>query len=225
MEYQEIKRQSNIKVLLRGKSGYGKTLTATKVALMLSKAGYDVLYADTEQEGSTTIVELVEEGSFSEEDVSGIEYRQVESFDDLMGYLDYDNQRGYDLIIVDTLDHKHTFAVRKVTSDRKPDADWNQYPKIYDTEKRIMEKIGKPKTNVLCTLDPQSGSMDKPKGAQTNVHGYFTAVFDLNKSGDEWSNIVRNFVGRSDAIGKTVADLPNNLADKIKDRSNNGRDE
>ncbi len=225
MDYQEIKRQSNIKVLIRGKSGYGKTLTSVKVALKVSRAGLDVLYADTEQEGSMTIVELVESGEFDEEDVSNIDYHQVESFSDLMGYLDHDTQEEYDLVIVDTLDHKHTFAIRKVTDDRKPDADWNQYPKIYDTEKRVMEEIGKPKTNILATLDPDSGGIDKPKGAQTNIHGYFTAVFDMTKDGDNWSNIVRNYVGRSDVIGKSVGDLPTNLAEKIIERSNNGGEE
>jgi hypothetical protein len=218
MEYEQIKRQSNMKVLFRAKSGRGKTLNSVKIALMVSRNGGSVLYIDTEQEGSTTIVELVESGEFDEEDVSGIEYVQAESYDDLMGYLSQDTQEEYDLVVVDTLDHKHSFAIRKVTNNRKADADWNQYPQIYDSEKRIMEAIGKPRTNIVATIDPESGKMDKPKGCQTNVHGYFTAVFDLRKDGDEWGNVVRNYVGNSNVIGKQVPELPENLSEKILER-------
>lgn len=219
MKYEEIKRQSNIKVLFRGKSGRGKTFSSAKVALIVSRAGRDVLYIDTEQEGSTTIVELVESGEFEEGDVENVEYVQAESYSDLMGYISPETQKDYDLVIVDTMDHKHSFAIRKVTDSRKPDADWNQYPQIYDAEKQIMERIGKPNTNIICTLDPESGKMDKPKGCQTNIHGYYTGVIDMRKDGDDWGNIVRNYVGKGDIIGKQIGELPENIADKIIERS------
>lgn len=219
MEYEEIKKRANLKVLLRGKSGRGKTLNSVEIALILSKEGFDVLYVDTEQEGSTTIVELVESGEYGEDDVRGIEYVNAESYSDLMGYIDTDNQKKYDLVVVDTLDHKHSFAIKKVTDERKPDANWNQYPSIYDAEKQVMERLAKPKTNILATLDPESGSMDKPKGAQTNIHGYFTVVIDLRKNGDDWNNVVRNYVGNSDVIGKGIGDLSGDLADQIMERT------
>lgn len=221
MKFQDLKRQSNTKILLRGKSGRGKTNAASKIALRVSRNGGKVLYLDTEAEGSTTMVSLVENGEFEESDVENLTYKRIESYDNLMEQISEDNQEKHDLIVVDTLDSKHTFALEKVTNSKMAsNADWNQYPAIYSREKQVMETLGKPKCNILCTLDPDSGKMDKPKGAQTNIHGFFTVVMDMTKNGDSWGNVTRNFVGRGDWIGKKVPDVDEVLADEVLQRVN-----
>lgn len=220
MEYQELKQQSNEKILLRGKSGRGKTRGSSIIALEVSDGGADVLYLDTEAEGSNTMVRLIEQGEYDEDAVRNLTYVPVSSYEQLMEHIDLENQGNYDLLIVDTLDHKHSFALKKVTdSDLASDADWNQYPTIYSYEKQIMEKLSKPRCNILCTLDPDSGKIDKPKGAQTNIHGYFSIVLDLNKQDDGWGNRVRNFIGRSDVIGNQISSWEQSLSDEILERT------
>lgn len=224
MELHELKRQSNIKVLLRGKSGRGKTYRAVTVALNVCHEGGEVLYIDTEAEGSTTMVSLVEdpETRYDEDTISTLDYRQCESYEEIMGLVDKDNgiQEQFDLIVVDTLDHKHSYVLKHITdAKREAGADWNEYAQIYSEEKEFMEEIGKPKANVLCTVDPDSGSMDKPKGAQTNIHGYFTAVIDLTKEGDGWSHKIRNWVNKGDAIGAKHPNLTAKLTEEVLERS------
>jgi hypothetical protein len=219
MELDELKRQSWIKVLLKGKSGRGKTRMCSKIALTLSRDGISVLYVDTESEASTTMVKFIEDGEYEESDLQNVTYKQVSDYDSLVDHIGDDAQEEYDVIIVDTLDHKHTFALEKVTGEkRKANADWNQYPQIYSREKEIMEALSKPSCNIIATLDPDSGKVDKPKGAQTNIHGYFNIVIKLIKDGDSWGNKTRNYVGWSDAIGKKIPDLDEQLTDEIRDR-------
>lgn len=223
MEFDELKSKSNTKVLVRGKSGRGKTMTAALVALNVAEEGGRVLYVDTEAEGSSTLVAVVEDSDtqFTEETVGNIEYVQADDYSSLKNYVDKDGryQKEFDLIVVDTLDHKHSYVLKEVTdAKREGDADWNEYARIYGEEKNFMEQIAKPKTNVLATLDPDSGSMDKPKGAQTNVHGYFTIVVDLKKNGDGWTHKIRNWVNRSDLIGKKVPDLVDALTKEVTER-------
>jgi len=219
MKLQELKQKSNTKILFRGKSGRGKTLKACTLALRVSGQGGRVLYVDTEAEGSTTMVNLIEGGKFDEEDLENLEYVQVGSYEELTGALEEETQEDYDLVVVDTLDHKHTFTLRHVTDEQNAaDADWNEYPRIYSAEKQIMESIGKPKANIVATLDPESGKMDKPKGTQTNIHGYFGTVVDLRKAEDGWSHTIRNWVGKQKAIGNKVADLDDVLTRDIMER-------
>lgn len=219
MQFQELKQQSVVKVLFRGKSGRGKTLDAAKLALELSKRGAKVIYGDTEAEGSTTIVNLVERGDYSEEDVENIQYERVSSYDELEALVSPENQEKFDLIIIDTLDHKHSYALREVSNDKRAaDTDWNQYPTIYSLEKDLMDRIGKSETNILATLDPDSGKMDKPKGTQTNIHGYFSIVCDLQKAGDDWSTTIRNWVGRSDIIGSPAEGLVGAVVEEVMER-------
>jgi len=224
MELQELKQQSNIKVLLRGKSGRGKTYRVCEVALNVLDDGGKVLYLDTEAEGSTTMVSLVEDPDtdFDEDTVEGLEYRQVDSYDEMMGLLDNDSgvQDQFDLVVLDTLDHKHSYVLKHVTdAKRDSDPDWNEYAAIYSEEKEFMEQIGKPEANIIATIDPDSGSANKPKGAQTNVHGYFTAVIDLTKESDGWSHKIRNWVNKGDAIGAKHPDLTAKLTEEVVDRS------
>jgi len=219
MKLEELKQMSNIKVLFRAKSGRGKTLHACRVALKVSDNGGRVLYVDTEAEGSTTMVNLIEGGEFDEGALEAMEYEQVNSYEELMGLLDKDVQDEYDLIVVDTLDHKHTFTLRHVTDEQNAaDVDWNEYPRIYNAEKQVMEAIGKPRANIISTIDPESGKMDKPKGTQTNVHGYFGTVVDLRKAEDGWSHTIRNWVGKRKAIGNKVSNLDEVLAEEILER-------
>lgn len=224
MELEELKQQSNIKVLLRGKSGRGKTYRACEVALNVCDVGGEVLYLDTEAEGSTTMVALVEdeETDYTAETVEGLDYRQVDSYDELMALIDNDSgvQGDFDLVVIDTLDHKHSYVLKHVTdAKRDSDPDWNEYAAIYSEEKEFMEQIGKPGTNIIATIDPDSGSMDKPKGAQTNIHGYFTAVIDLTKESDGWSHKIRNWVNKGDAIGAKHPDLTGKLTEEVEERS------
>lgn len=217
MEFEELRSKANMKVLLRGKSGTGKTMTTAEVVGRVLRGGNEVLVVDTESEFSTTLVDMVETGKFERGVVGNLEYVQAGTYDELSESVNRGD--GFDLLVVDTLDHKHSYTLKKVTDARtKADADWNQYPSIYSNEKDLMEKIGKADCNVLCTLDPESGSMDKPKGAQTNIHGYFTVVVDMMRTGDEWSNKVRNWVNKSNAIGKEVDNLVEALGDEVGKR-------
>lgn len=223
MDFDELKQKSNLKVLIRGKSGRGKTRLCVKMALEVAQDGGDVLYVDTEAEGSSTMVAMVEDPDteYEKGDVEHIEYKQANDYDELRDYVDNDSryQDEFDLIIVDTLDHKHSYVLKAVTDAKHDgDADWNEYARIYGEEKNLMEQLAKPKTNIVATLDPDSGSMDKPKGAQTNVHGYFTIVVDLKKNGDGWTHKIRNWVNRGDLIGKKVPDIGEALYNEISDR-------
>lgn len=224
MKLEELKQKSQLKVLLRGKSGRGKTRTASVIALMVSRAGGRVLYIDTEAEGSTTLVNMVEssETEYDSEDVENIEYVQVDNYDQMIEHLDPDsgNHQDFTLVILDTLDHKHSYVLKHVTdAKRDSGADWNEYASIYAEEKEVMEKIGKPRTNILCCLDPDSGSVDKPKGSETNVHGYFSVVVDLKKSGDEWAKKVQNWVGLERAIGTNPANFEDKIVEEVMKRT------
>jgi|APHM01.1.fsa_nt_gi RecA/RadA recombinase len=224
MEFDELKKLSRRKILLRAKSGRGKTRLCSIVALNVARAGARVLYVDTEAEGSTTMVEMVEDPDtdFEPDDVGNVEYVQAQSYEELMDAIDKDgpNQGKFDLIVVDTLDHKHSYTLKHVTDAKlESDADWNQYPHIYSAEKQLMEQIGKPTTNFICTLDPDSGSMDKPKGAQTNVHGYFDIVLELIKNNDGWDNKIRNWVNHGDKIGMKHPDVEGKLTEVVLERT------
>jgi len=203
MELEELKKKSSAKVLLRGESGSGKTLNACKVALAVLDKGYNVRYIDMESEGSDTLVKLVETGGYDEDVVSGLEYVEVDSYDEFMSGMT--TLGDVDLLVIDPMDHKHTYVLREVADAKtKSDADWNEYPQIYDQEKKIMSAISDMNTNVVCTLDPDSGKDSKPKGAQTNIHGYYGVVVDLYRQGDDWAHKVDNWIGRGDLIGGEI---------------------
>lgn len=213
---QQLKEKSNKKILLRGESGSGKTHTTSRVIIEALDDDMEVMYVDTESEGSTTIVEMIEQGDYEEEILEGLDYEQIDDFERFMDLISKDNQEGYDILVVDTLDHKHTMALKEVTNaEMASEADWNQYPMIYDVEKSIMELLSKPKCHVIGTIDPDSGKIDKPKGAQVNVHGYFNIVVDLTKSGGEWGNIVRNWVNRGDWVNKEHPELVEALVNEL----------
>lgn len=218
MQFEDLKQQSNLKVLFEAPSGYGKTYSAVKVVLELLESEKEVLYIDTEAEGSETLVNLIEAGDHDEEVVEHLDYVRAEDYDTLESAI----QKGgdYDLMVVDTLDHKHSYVLKAVAgAKRDSDADWNEYPQIYSEEKELMNQLGDPETNVIATLDPNSGKDDKPKGAQTNISGYFSAVIELRKQGEgEWGHKIRNWVGKSDWIGKAHPEFPAVVANEIKER-------
>jgi hypothetical protein len=224
MEFEELKRKSNQKILFYAPTMRGKTRSVSTLALELSREGVPVKYVDTESEGSSTLVTLVEEGSYEREDVENIEYVVVDNYEELVHEI---SQEGgthdeYGLIVVDTLDHKHTFALKEVTDAKtKSDADWNEYPAIYSAEKQIMEIISKPQTNFAATLDPDSGSMDKPKGAQANVLGFFSIVINLERGDDTYAGTIENWIGRTDVTGATLEteDILNKLSDVLIESS------
>lgn len=222
MKLNEIKSQANKKVLLRGESGRGKTQTSVKVAITVSAAGHDVLYVDTETEGAETIATMVEAGEHTEDEIENIDYQQATNYDEFMDLIVEENHKDYDLMIVDTLDHKSTYAqMEEADAQKASDVEWSEWFGVYETEKDIMETLNKPRTNIIATLDPQSGSMDKEKGVQTNIHGYFNVVVELKKHGDEYTNRVRNFVGRGDVIGNELGGdktLWENLSSMVLDR-------
>ena len=223
MELQELKQKSNSKILLRGESGSGKTNRACKLALRVSREGGDVLYVDTEAEGSTTMVNLVEsqDAPYDESDLANVEYVQAGSYGELMDNIGNSDgrQAAFDLVVVDTLDHKHSYVLKHVTdAKRESGADWQEYASIYAEEKELMEQIGKPEANIVATLDPSSGGMDKPKGAQTNVHGYFTIVLDLMVTEDDYKNKIRNWVGHGDKRGVMHPNLIDKLTEVIMNR-------
>lgn len=218
MEYDDLLSQSKLKVLLEGKSGRGKTRTACKVVLEILDNGNDVLYLDTEAEGSETIVNLIEDGDYSEDVVENLQYERVENYEDLVEAMS--RAEDYDLMVLDTLDHKHSYVLKAVTdAKRDADADWNEYATIYSEEKELMNTLGDPDTNIIATLDPDSGKRDKPKGAQTNIRGYFSAVIELRKQGDgEWGHKIINWVGKSDWIGKAHPELVEGITEEIEKR-------
>jgi hypothetical protein len=223
MKFNELKQQSHMKILLRAESGRGKTYRACRVALNVSEQGGEVLYLDTEAEGSTTMVQLVEDDStdYTQESVTNVEYVQVGTYEEVMRYIGKDEgqQSMYDLVVFDTLDHKHSYVLKHVTdAKRESGADWQEYASIYAEEKEMMEALGKPEANILATLDPESGGMDKPKGSQTNVHGYFTVVLDLLKDGDSYANRIRNWVGHGDKVGASHPRLTEKLTEEVTDR-------
>lgn len=223
MDLEELRGKSFIKELVRGKSGRGKTYAISRAAIDLSKEGLDVMYADTESEGAMTLLKLVETGGYKEGDIRNIHYEQTWSYEDVMGVLSTSNQKRYDVIVLDTLDHKHTYAINSYVeeaSDTRSDVDWSEWTAIHDLEKQMMEKISKPKTNIIATIDPDSGKMEKPKGVQTNVHGYFNLVVDMMKNGDDdWSHIVRNYVCGERYIGKTTPNVVDLLKKEIVKRT------
>jgi KaiC/GvpD/RAD55 family RecA-like ATPase len=223
MNFSDLKSKSFVSMLLRGKSGRGKTYTCCRLTLELLRQGHSVKYIDTEAAGSNTLVTLVESSDtpFEEEDVERLDYVQVNSYDEFMAEVGIEENSSVneDVMVVDTLDHKHTYALKKVTDARlTAGADWNQYPHIYSQEKDWLEAITGSDFHLIATLDPESGSMDKPKGAQTNIHGYFDVVIDLEKSGDEWGNTVRNWIGKGDWIGKSNPRLEATLIEEIQSR-------
>lgn len=218
MNFEELKKQSNLKVLFEAPSGYGKTYSTAKVVLELLDSGREVLYIDTEAEGSETLVNLIEDGEYDEEVVERLDYVRAEDYDELTEAIEQGGK--YDLMVVDTLDHKHSYVLKAVAgAKRDSDADWHEYPQIYSEEKELMNLLGDPETNVIATLDPDSGKRDKPKGAQTNIRGYFSAVIELRKQGDgEWEHKILNWVGKSNWIGKKHPNFPQVVADEIKER-------
>lgn len=215
MEIQELKQHANKRILLEGPSGRGKTYRCSKVVLEILGEGGTVLYADTEAEGSSTILNLIEEDGHDESIVEDLEYVSVEDYDGLLKVIEM--AANYDLLILDTLDHKHSYVLKEVAdAKRDGDADWNEYPQIYGEEKEIMRSLVDCKTNVIATLDDESGSRDKPKGAQTNIRGYFTAVVEMKKSGEqEWTHKIVNWLGKSDWVGKKHPELHDRMVSAI----------
>lgn len=214
MEIEELRKKSFLKVLMSGSSGTGKTYNSSKITLSILEAGGSVLFVDTEAEGSTTLLEIIDKKGYDDDIVDDLEYLPVDGLEQWYGA--FERAGDFDLMVIDTLDHKHSYVIKAVTDAKtKGDADWNEYAQIYSKEKELMEKIGKPSTNILATIDPDSGKSDKPKGAQTNVFGYFTAVVQLVKNGDEWSNKILNWVGNSDRIGTKAANLPENVSNSF----------
>lgn len=217
MDFNTLKSKSKIKILLRGKSSRGKTYTACKTTLELLNNGANVIYVDTEAEGSATLVNVIESEGYSQDVVENLEYVKVDNYSMLMETIE--RQDECDVMVVDTLDHKHSFALKNVTDAKiESDADWNEYAQIYSAEKQVMEELGKPDCNIIATLDPDSGKMGKPKGAQTNVHGYFSVVVDMKKSGDEWTNKITNWVGKGHVIGASADNLIEALSGEIEER-------
>ena len=219
MDLEELQLKDNITILEYGKSARGKTYDACRVALELSGDGYDVLYADTESQGSTTLYQLVTSGDYDESHLENIDYHEVGGYSDLMELLEPSNTEDYCLVVIDTLDHKHSYVLKAVTdAKRESDAEWQEYARIYSEEKEVMERIGNANTNILCTLDPESGSSDKPKGAQTNIHGYFTVVIRKIKTGDGWASEIENFVGDTSLIGSQATNVYRKITEEVDKR-------
>lgn len=220
MDFSELKRKSNKSVLLYGPTMRGKTMSCARIALGLCEEGVSVKYVDTESEGSSTMVELIERGDFDRSTVDNLSYVVVEGYDEFVEEISKEQgvHDNYGLIVIDSLDHKHSFAIEKVTDAKmKSGADWNEYPAIYSTEKQVMEIISKPGTNVLCTLDPDSGSEDKPKGAQTNIKGYFSIVVALERGDEKYAGTIENWIGRDDVILTThqTSDIVSKLTEEF----------
>jgi hypothetical protein len=220
MEFSELKGESSQRVLLRGKSGRGKTRTCCEIALEMMSEGYTVKYVDTENEGSNTLVTLVEQQDYEKDVVENLDYHRVESYEDMKSIMS--DAEDYNLLIFDTLDHKYSYVLKAVTDARTSgDVDWSEYPKIYSEEKEFMDSLTKLDVNLLATLDPESGKTDKAKGVQANVHGYFSTVIDLYRDGDDWTHKVENWVGRSDLIGGSIGNvsLTEALVEEFSDRA------
>lgn len=179
---------------------------------MVLQEGGDVLYVDTETEGSGTILHLIDKEDYPEDIVENLEYVRTEGYSDLIKRIE--ESEDYDLLVIDTLDHKHSYVLKEVANAKRDSgADWNEYPQIYGEEKEVMRMLGEVNTNILATVDPESGSSDKPKGAQTNIQGYFTSVTELRKKGEqEWSHKIINWMGRSEWIGKKHPEFPEVIA-------------
>lgn len=218
MEFDDLVKQSKLKVVLQGPSGSGKTYKAAQVAVKVLVSGRSVLYCDTEAEGAETMVQIIQNNGYDEDVVDDLDYRQVEDYDQFDTALE--DMGDYDLMVIDSLDHKHTYVLKAVTdAKRSSDADWSEYAAIYSEEKEIMGRIGKPSTNIIATLDPESGSDGKPKGAQTNVAGYFSVVVNVSKGADEWTHKIVNWIGESDWVNKKHPEIVEELSDRIIDRT------
>lgn len=205
---------------------------ASIVTLLSCREGMKVKFVDTESEAATTMVKLIEGGpisltfdgessevDFTEDDLENLVYVQVNDYEELMAEIDHAEQRRFDVMVVDTLDHKHSFAIKKVTGEKtSTGADWNEYPQIYSHEKEVMNVLSKPRCSIISTLDPESGKRDKPKGTQTNIHGYFNVVLDLIQDGDEWGHKIRNYVGESAWIGKKHPGIERQLVNEFDTR-------
>lgn len=225
MQIEELKKRSNIKVLLRGRSGHGKTKQGVEITLQVLDGGGSVLFIDTESEGATTLVNEIEAQDYDEDVVENLDYTQAENYEQLKTLMG--KQEEYDMVVIDTLDHKHSYVLKEVTdAKRQSDAEWNEYSVIYSEEKEFMEMIGKPDANIIATVDPDSGKLDKPKGAQTNIHGYFSVVIDLSRNGDNWGHKITNWVGRSDLIGGEINNIPVSeaLSEEILERVEAAKD-
>jgi len=218
MEMEDLIKQSNLKVLFEGPSASGKTYKTCQIVVEVLDRGGEVMYCDTEAEGAETIVQIVKDGDYEDDVIEKLDYRRVDDYDELEGA--FEDSGDYDLLVIDTLDHKHTYVLKAVTdAKRSGGADWSEYATIYSYEKEVMERIGKPETNVICTLDPESGSDDKPKGAQTNVEGYFSVVIDLSRGAEEWQHKIRNWIGESDWVNKKHPELVEDISSRIIERS------
>lgn len=216
----DLRQQSTYKVLFRGESGTGKTMKSCRITIECLKRGLSVKFVDTEAEGSTTLVNLVEENSVDEDVLENLTYVQVSNYNELAEHISEEVQRKFDLLVLDTLDHKNTFAERAVTqSDLAENPDWNQYPEIYARERAVMETLSNAECSVVSTIDPESGKGNKKKGIQTNVNGFFTAVIILYRDGQEFTHKIENYVGRSDLIGKMDSELVDKLAQKVETRT------
>lgn len=218
MDIDDLRSKSHIKILFRGFSGTGKTLNSCIVALEVAKEGGRVKYIDTEDEGSETIVDMVDSGWYDSDLEGEIEYTRVTGAKEFFDEFPEEDQCDWDLVVVDTLDHKHTYALRVVTDERKKsDVNWNQFPAIYDAEKSFMQAVGQPDTHIVASIDPESGKSDKPKGTQVNVDGYFDIVVRLQRGDNvDWEGVVENFVGDLDNnyIGKKASG--DNLRDFVR---------
>jgi len=231
MEYEELKKKSTYKVLLKGPSGTGKTMNAVRAALEVANAGGKVLYVDTESEAAGTIVRFIEDGYFGPEVVENIEHELVSSGDRFLELLDSSVQEDYDLVVYDTLDNKHTYALKDVTDAKmKANADWNEYAVIYDYEKQLMEEMGKPECVIIGCLDPESGKKDKPKGCQTNIDGFFSTVLSLSnpvRNGEQVHEVyIENWVGDLDGnlngkkgSGDNLYVVMDSMIDEVKERA------
>lgn len=217
MDIQELREKTQKRYLFKGKSGRGKTLQSCRVALKILSAGGEVLYVDTESEGSATMLNVIEDENYPDDVVEGLDYTRTEGYSDLMESIS--NAEDYNLLVLDTLDHKHSYVLKEVADAKRDNgADWNEYPQIYGEEKEMMRSLGSISTNLIATLDPESGSSDKPKGAQTNIEGYFTTVVELRKQGEqEWGHKIINWLGHSEWIGKQHPKFPDPVVGEIKE--------
>lgn len=218
MEYEQLLEKTNRKVHLKGVSNTGKTFTASKVVVNCLRAGMEVCVGDLEDSVVKTIVNIIESNDVDKEVVGNLEMVEVESFDDLIEL----TERGqeFDLVVFDPLDHKHSLAAEH-SLDVKTEADieWNEYHLVYSWEKEVMKRINKMECNVITTIDPESGSSDKDKGVQANIHGYHDIVISLILNGDEHTNKVRKWLGKEDISGSPVGNLTEGLSKQIIQRT------
>lgn len=215
MDVSELQELTQKRILLEGPSGYGKTYTSCQVALGVLEAGGSVMYVDTETEGSGTILNVMRDQGHDDEVIEDLEYQRVDDYDGMKNAIE--RASGFDLMVFDTLDHKHSYVLKAVAdAKRDNDADWNEYPQIYGEEKEVMRAMGSIGTNVVATIDPESGSDSKPKGAQTNIRGYFTAVVEMRKPAeDEWGHKVIAWMDHPEWIGKKHPKFPQPAIDEV----------